>query len=76
MNEHLLPFEGTCDYRRMMQGLNRCGYAGALTLEVNNMRHRDMCHEDFLSHRYGLIKKYRSYEKKCIFGMFLRDNSI
>ena len=31
---HLLPFDGTCDYSRMMRDLDAYGYRGDLTLEV------------------------------------------
>lgn len=33
-DEHLLPFDGTIDYTRMIKRLDEVGYHGALTLEV------------------------------------------
>ena len=54
---HLLPFEGTYDYKPMMDRLNKYGYEGSLTLEVGNGRFPDMSHEEFLATCYDRIKK-------------------
>lgn len=54
---HLLPFEGTYDYKAMMDRLNKYEYDGCLCLEVGNGKHPEMTEEEFLSTCYGLIKK-------------------
>ena len=55
---HLLPFDGTYDYAKMMRKLDEYGYAGNLTLEVG--QHTDeyakMSPEEFLSTCYDRIK--------------------
>ena len=54
---HYLPFEGTYDYKGMMDRLNKYGYEGCLTLEVSNRRHTEMPEEEFLATCYERIKK-------------------
>lgn len=54
---HLLPFDGTLDYRKPMSKLDEYGYAGPLILEVGNGRHRDMPHSEFLKLCYEKVKK-------------------
>lgn len=58
-DEHLLPFDGTYDYAKMMRKLDEYGYAGPLTLEVSMHRPEYLCmtHEEFLSTCYERIKK-------------------
>ena len=54
---HLLPFDGTLDSKRMMDGLNKHNYQGSLNLEVNNSRHLDMPHDEFLATCFDRIKR-------------------
>lgn len=56
-DEHLLPFEGTLDYERMMRKLDEYGFGGALILEVDNSRHMELSHEDFLATCFERIEK-------------------
>lgn len=56
-DEHLLPFEGTVDYERMMRKLDEYSFEGALILEVTNHRHLDLTHKEFLDTCYERIKK-------------------
>lgn len=55
---HLLPFEGTYDYQKMMRKLDEYGYSGSLMLEVSQNReeYASMSQEDFLSTCYERIK--------------------
>ena len=57
---HLLPFDGTCDYERMMRDLDKYGFEGALVLEVNNVskpEYKEWTYEEFLASCYERIKK-------------------
>ena len=54
---HLLPFEGTVDYARIMRKLDEYGYAGSLVLEVGNNRHEELSPEAFLATCYKRLKK-------------------
>ena len=57
---HLLPFDGTCDYERMMRDLDKFGFEGALCLEVNNVvkpEYKEWTKEEFLDTCYERIKK-------------------
>lgn len=57
---HLLPFDGTCDYERMMRDLDKYGFEGALVLEVNNVskpEYKEWTYEEFLATCYERIKK-------------------
>lgn len=56
---HDLPFDGTCDYKRMMSDLDRYGYEGALTLEVTQYKpaYEKWSAEQFLDECYSRIKK-------------------
>ena len=56
---HLLPFDGTCDYKKMMHKLDEYGYTGTLMLEVwqNTKEYKKMSHEDFLKTCYDRILK-------------------
>lgn len=56
-DQHLLPFEGTVDYERMMRKLDQYGFEGSLILEVNNARYRDLSHKEFLDTCYERILK-------------------
>ena len=57
---HFLPFDGTCDYERMMRDLDKYGFEGALVLEVANTRkpeYKEMSCEDFLATCYERLKR-------------------
>ena len=56
---HLLPFDGTYNYEKMMRKLDEYGYAGSLMLEVSQNRedYVKMSHEAFLATCYERIKK-------------------
>ncbi|MBQ9161999.1 MAG: sugar phosphate isomerase/epimerase [Clostridia bacterium] len=57
---HLLPFDGTADYAKMMRKLDEYGYEGDLTLEVFNStspEYLKMSHEEFLNTCYERLVK-------------------
>jgi sugar phosphate isomerase/epimerase len=56
---HVLPFDGTCDYERMMRDLDKYGYDGILTLEVthNKPEYENWTPEQFLATCYERIKR-------------------
>ncbi len=56
---HHLPFDGTCDYEKMMRDLNKYGYKGILTLEVTQCKpeYENWTNDEFLSTCYDRIKK-------------------
>ena len=55
---HLLPFDGSYDFKDMMDRMNKYGYEGALTLEVNKKApYADMSNEDWLAMCYERLKK-------------------
>ena len=57
-DQHLLPFDGTYDFKDMMDRIKKYGYEGALTLEVaKNEPYLDMSDEDWLAMCYERIKK-------------------
>lgn len=59
-DQHLLPFDGTCDYHRMMAKLDEYGFTGALTLEVFRGARADyaaMTADGFLATAYDRIKR-------------------
>ena len=59
-DQHLLPFDGTCNYHRMMQKLDEYGYTGALTLEISrNARddYKEMSGDAFLATAYDRLKR-------------------
>ena len=56
-DEHLLPFEGTVDFEKMMRKLEKYSFDGALILEVNNSRHLEWSQEEFLNSCYERLKK-------------------
>ena len=58
---HLLPFDGVGDWNGIVDRLNRCGYDGILTFELNNVGRKDrhendiyarMEPEEYLTHAY------------------------
>ncbi|MBE6694617.1 MAG: sugar phosphate isomerase/epimerase, partial [Ruminococcaceae bacterium] len=57
---HLLPFDGTVNYEKMMRKLDEYGYAGDLTLEVFNSmspEYLKMSNEEFLATAYERLLK-------------------
>ena len=56
---HLLPFEGNCDYERIMSDLNAYGYDRRLSLEVMHYKpeYQHMTAEEFLSTCYERLVK-------------------
>ena len=58
-DEHLLPFDGTYNYEKMMRKLDEYGYSGTLTLEVfqNTAEYKNMGQEAFLATCYERINK-------------------
>ena len=58
-DEHLLPFDGTYNYEKMMRKLDEYNYKGSLMLEVNQeiADYRKMSAEEFLATCYERIKK-------------------
>lgn len=62
-DEHLLPFDGTYDYAKMMRKLDEYGYCGSLMLEVSQNKREDyaaMSAEEFLATAYERISKVSS----------------
>lgn len=56
---HMLPFDGTCNYGRMMHDLDSYGYRGRLTLEVTQHKpeYENWTAEEFLAECYQRIEK-------------------
>ena len=54
---HLLPFDGTYDYEKMMRRLDEYGYDGTLMLEVwqNTDEYKNMSHKEYLDTCYERI---------------------
>lgn len=54
---HMLPFDGTCDYARMMRELDSYGYSGRITLEVTQCKpeYEKWTAEEFLAECYQRI---------------------
>lgn len=59
-DEHLLPFDGTCDYAKLIKDLYSFGYKGSLMLEVFNSSREDyknLSPEEFISLSFDRAKK-------------------
>lgn len=55
---HLLPFDGNCDYEKMMRKLDEYEFEGPLMLEVfNHSIYKSMTADEFLSTCYERIKR-------------------
>ena len=55
---HIVPLDGNCDYKTMMDKLNQYNYQGTLTLEVTKKApYQDMTPEAWLSMCYERLKK-------------------
>lgn len=53
---HLLPFDGTADWQGIADRLNKCGYDGILTFELNRCSKPDRHENDF--YRDMSVEKY------------------
>ena len=52
---HLLPFDGSYDFATMVKRLDRHGFSGALTLEVDRRKrddYKEMSAEEYLATAY------------------------
>lgn len=58
-DEHLLPFDGTYDFERMIQKLDEYGYTGSLMMEITQHKpqYEAMKPEEFAAEAYARIKK-------------------
>jgi len=58
-DQHLLPFDGSCDYAQMMRELNKYNYAGPLMLEVtqNKPEYSHLSSREFLATAFERIKR-------------------
>ena len=56
---HLLPFDGNCNYQRCIDKLDEYGYAGPLTLEVDNFndKYPTLSPEEFLEEAYARLQR-------------------
>ena len=57
---HWLPFDGNCDYKKMIDKMDRFGYTDSLNLEVFNTtrpEYKEMTDEEFIKTAYDRIKK-------------------
>lgn len=56
---HLLPFDGNCNYQRCIDKLDEYGYAGPLTLEVDNGndKYPDLSPEQFVATCYERLQR-------------------
>ena len=61
---HWLPFDGTCDFRRVMSKLDQYGYTGTLMLEVSQKKkpeYLEMSPQDFLKTAFERIQTISGY---------------
>jgi sugar phosphate isomerase/epimerase len=59
-DEHLLPFDGTCDYNKIINDLETNNYTGSLMLEVSNSARKDykeLSAEEFILTAFERAKK-------------------
>lgn len=54
---HMLPFDGNCDYAKVMKKMDEYGYRGALVLELGSGVRPEMSAEDFIHLAYERIKR-------------------
>ncbi len=47
-DQHLLPFDGTCQWSNVMKQINDAGYKGPVALEVNNRGYEHLTPEELL----------------------------
>jgi sugar phosphate isomerase/epimerase len=63
-DQHWLPFDGTCDFRRVMSKLDQYGYTGTLMLEVSQKKkpeYLEMTPQDFLKTAFDRIQTIAGY---------------
>ena len=61
---HLLPFEGNIDYEKVVAKLDEYGYAGPLTLEINNSKYQEQyTPEEFLATCYERLQRISNFSK-------------
>jgi len=51
-DQHLLPFDGTIDWRKTMSEIKATGYNGAVSLEAANTGYKELSAEEFLQVMY------------------------
>lgn len=58
-DEHLLPFDGTYDFRRMIRKLDEYGYTGSLMMELSQSKpqYEHMTPREFAAEAYARVKK-------------------
>ena len=54
---HILPFDGNCDYAKVMKKMDEYGYRGALVLELGSGVRPEMSAEDFIHLAYERVKR-------------------
>lgn len=48
-DEHLLPFDGSVDYKKVVENLDKVGYSGSIMLEVYSAPYTTLSADEFLS---------------------------
>lgn len=57
---HFLPFDGTCDFKAMIERMDHYGYTGSLMLEVFNTTrpaYKEMTPEEYIQLAYHRVKR-------------------
>lgn len=65
-DEHLIPFMGNIDYKKLMRELKKINYEGELTLEVINSKsayylNKTLCEKDYLKMALNSLEKLEEY---------------
>lgn len=55
-DQHLLPFDGTIDWKSTIGDISQTGYTGAMSLEVANVGYEDLSPESFLQLAFDRAK--------------------
>ena len=72
---HLLPFDGIADWLEITRRLNRHGYQGVLSFELNNVSKRDrhendaygrMTPEEYLTQAYMRACRVAALKERCL----------
>jgi sugar phosphate isomerase/epimerase len=63
---HWLPFDGTFNYHKMMQKLDKYGYAGPLIMEVGPQRGKydGMSNEEYAAYLFSLVNRIANAHKQ------------
>jgi len=56
-DQHLLPFDGTTDWKKIMKRIANTGYTGTVSLEVHNTGYESLNAEEFLKLAFERAKK-------------------